>query len=27
MARLREAGCHVVENFNDVIPILQDAMA
>ena len=27
MARLREAGCHVVENFNDLIPILQDAMA
>jgi succinyl-CoA synthetase alpha subunit len=27
MARLREAGCHVVENFNDIIPILQIVMA
>jgi succinyl-CoA synthetase alpha subunit len=27
MARLREAGCHVAENFNDIIPILQNAMS
>ena len=27
MARLRDAGCHVVENFNDIIPILQNVMA
>jgi len=26
MARLGEAGCHVVENFNDIIPVLQNAM-
>ena len=26
MAHLRDAGCHVVENFNDIIPILQNAM-
>jgi succinyl-CoA synthetase alpha subunit len=27
MARLGDAGCHVIENFNDIIPILQNAMA
>jgi succinyl-CoA synthetase alpha subunit len=27
MARLGEAGCHVAENFNDIIPLLQNAMA
>ena len=27
MAHLRDAGCHVVENFNDIIPTLQNAMA
>ena len=26
MARLRDAGCHVAENFNDIIPILQKVM-
>ena len=27
MALLRDAGCHVVENFNDIIPALQNVMA
>ena len=27
MRRLRDAGCHVAENFDDIIPILQDVMA
>ena len=27
MARLGDAGCHVAENFNDIIPLLQNAMA
>jgi succinyl-CoA synthetase alpha subunit len=27
MTRLREAGCHVAENFNDLIPILQNAIS
>ncbi len=26
MARLRDAGCHVAENFNDIVKILQDVM-
>jgi len=27
MAHLRDAGCHVAENFNDIIPALQNVMA
>ena len=27
MAALKDAGCHVAENFNDIIPILQNTMA
>lgn len=27
MARLRDAGCHVADNFNDIITILQEVMA